>query len=348
VTAAVVSGGSRGRAARRVATKTAPVTRRDIVNRERVSGTLGYADVDRALVARRSGVVTALAPEGTVVERGQALYAVDGSSVPLLVGDVPMWRDLAVGVAGPDVRQLNDNLVALGFGDARSLGSNDVFNEATAGAMRKLQAALHADETGMVRDGEVVFLPAAVRVGEHKLMVGSAVQQGTEITAVSSASRVVNVDLDAAKQSRVKVGDDVQVEVPNGASLAGKVATVAKVAKAADGDKGGGSGGGGAGGSGSDSSTVKVTITLTDAGPAGDVDQAPVKVAITTARARNVLAVPVRALLALAEGGYGVEVVGTMGRRLVGVQTGLFNDGDDLVEVTSDRLKEGDRVAVAG
>jgi hypothetical protein len=58
-----------------------------------------------------------------------------------------------------------------------------------------------------------------------------------------------------------------------------------------------------------------------------------------------VLAVPVTALVALAEGGYGVEVVDSRGSRLVGVEIGMFSDADDLVEVTGD-LDEGDEVVV--
>ena len=51
-------------------------------------------------------------------------------------------------------------------------------------------------------------------------------------------------------------------------------------------------------------------MTLTDPGAAGTLDQAPVTVNITTASVKNVLAVPVAALLARSPGGYVVEVAG--------------------------------------
>ena len=54
----------------------------------------------------------------------------------------------------------------------------------------------------------------------------------------------------------------------------------------------------------------------------------------------NVLTVPVAALLALAEGGYGVEVVDGDASRLVAVETGLFADG--RVEVTGDGSPRAD------
>ena len=60
--------------------------------------------------------------------------------------------------------------------------------------------------------------------------------------------------------------------------------------------------------------------------------------------AEGVLAVPVEAVLALAEGGYAVEVDDGTARRLVGVELGVFADG--MVEVTGE-LSPGDQVVVA-
>ena len=54
---------------------------------------------------------------------------------------------------------------------------------------------------------------------------------------------------------------------------------------------------------------------------------------------------PVNALLALAEGGYGVRLVdGTTPGRIVAVTTGLFSRG--MVEVSGDGLTVGDQVEV--
>jgi multidrug efflux pump subunit AcrA (membrane-fusion protein) len=70
-------------------------------------------------------------------------------------------------------------------------------------------------------------------------------------------------------------------------------------------------------------------------------------VEIITNTVRNALVVPVNALLALAGGGYAVEVVGSDGRhRLVPVSTGLFDDADGLVQVTGSELAAGQRVVV--
>jgi hypothetical protein len=65
---------------------------------------------------------------------------------------------------------------------------------------------------------------------------------------------------------------------------------------------------------------------------------------IVSARASGVLAVPVSALVALAGGGYAVQVVSGGGAHLTGVHTGLFSSS--LVQVTGPGLRAGLSVAV--
>jgi hypothetical protein len=73
-------------------------------------------------------------------------------------------------------------------------------------------------------------------------------------------------------------------------------------------------------------------------------DGLPVDVEVTTVAADDVLVVPVDALLALAGGGYAVEVDdGGGSTHLVRVDLGVF--ADDLVAVTGD-LAAGDQVVL--
>ena len=98
---------------------------------------------------------------------------------------------------------------------------------------------------------------------------------------------------------------------------------------------------------GADLSALGVLVghATDDAGATGSVDQAPVKVGITTDSRKRVLAVPINALLALAEGGYGVRVVdGAEPGRIVAVTPGLFSRG--MVEVSGDGIVEGTQVEV--
>jgi peptidoglycan hydrolase-like protein with peptidoglycan-binding domain len=332
-------GGGHARAAPKQTT-TAAVERRDLVNREQVNGTLGYAPLPATLAAARAGVLTTVAAEGAVVDRGQALYGLDGTPVLLLFGSTPAYRDLVEGMAGPDVRQLKENLVALGDATWAGIGDDDVFGSAAAAALRRFQAAAGVEATGIIRQGDAVFLPGAVRIASHKVEAGTSLSAGAEVASITSAARVVTVKLAATKQGLVHLGDGVVVVLPSGKSTDGKVAAISSVAKTD-------SSGGGGGGNGSAKPTVDVTISLSDPAATGTTDQAPVQVAITTASVKGVLAVPVNALLALAEGGYGVEAVRADGTHaLVPVETGMFSDSDNLVEVTGE-LKVGDKVVVS-
>ena len=87
-----------------------------------------------------------------------------------------------------------------------------------------------------------------------------------------------------------------------------------------------------------------MTVKLDKPAGAGSWDQAPVEVSFESSRRTGVLTVPVTALLALAEGGYGVEVVEGSRTRIVAVKTGMFANG--RVEISGAGLKEGLRVAV--
>jgi multidrug efflux pump subunit AcrA (membrane-fusion protein) len=89
-----------------------------------------------------------------------------------------------------------------------------------------------------------------------------------------------------------------------------------------------------------------MTVTLDDQHAGGDLDRAPVQVRLTTASRPGVLAVPVTALLALAEGGYGVETIQPDGlHRVLAVTTGLF--ADTMVEVNGNGITEGVTVVTA-
>ena len=65
---------------------------------------------------------------------------------------------------------------------------------------------------------------------------------------------------------------------------------------------------------------------------------------MVVAERKDVLTVPVGALVALAEGGYGVQVVQGSTSRYVAVKTGMFAGGQ--VEVSGDGIAEGVTVGV--
>ena len=156
-----------------------------------------------------------------MVERGQTLYSVANRPVPLLYGDLPAWRRLAENVDGDDTLQLEQNLVALGHATESEMLVDGKFTAATTTAVKRWQKAMGVEQTGVVELGEAVFLPGALRVAEVKAAVGGSAPPGSPVLTGTSTSRVVKVDLDATKQSLVKVGDTVEIKLPTGATTAG-------------------------------------------------------------------------------------------------------------------------------
>jgi len=285
----------------------------------------------------QSATYTTLPAVGQIVDRGQGLYSISGEPVVLLYGSVAPWRALTPGMSpGRDAAELNANLRALGYG--RSLG-DDAFTSETEAAVRSFQSRHGLPVTGQLQLGSVVFEPGPVRVTSVTPTLGAAVQAGP-VLGITSTRREVTIALDAAQQTNVKVGDPVTITLPDNSTTPGRVSFVGTVATTAPSDN---SGGGGS----SSSPTIEVEVTPTDPAATGRLDQAPVNVSITTGSVSNALVVPVNALLALASGGYALEEVEAGGvHKLVTVQLGLFDDADELVQVTGSGLAAGQRVVV--
>jgi len=318
------------------------IQRRSLSKRLQIGGELGFAGA-YTVVGQAHGTVTWLPAVGQVVAQGQVLYQVDGAPVVLLYGPAPAWRDLVAGTTGADVAQLNHALVALGYAKPSDVDSAwDRYNWATKAGVKKLQKQLAVEQSGELSLGEVVFLPDAARVTALQANLG-APASGPLLQATSTHPSV-SVALSADMQSQVKAGDQVTITLPGGGTTQGTVTSVGKVATAPQDNQGGGGGGGNAGNS---TPTVPVTIQPVDPTAIGSLDQAPVLVAITTTTVQDALAVPVYALLALADGGYAVEIADPGGtRHLVPVTPGLFDDSSGLVQVTGSGLTEGQHIVV--
>jgi multidrug efflux pump subunit AcrA (membrane-fusion protein) len=311
-------------------TRTATVERRDLVDRETVDGTLGYAGVVK-LVAGTTGTLTAIRESGSVVRRGQSLYDVgDVPAAWLLYGSLPAWRDFNPWMSdGEDVRQLERNLRALGYDPDHDMTIDDDWTSATTAAVERFQDARDMTEDGTLSRGEVVFRDGPTRIGEVRATVGQQVGPGTDLADLSSTQREVTVALDADRQDLVDAGDTVTVELPDGTSGRGRVTDVGAVATQPRSED--------------DESTIDVTIALHGREARGTgLDQAPVDVGFASDRRKDVLAVPVTALLARSGGGFAVE---TADGRLVPVEPGMY--AEDYVEVSGSGLREGMRVVTA-
>jgi peptidoglycan hydrolase-like protein with peptidoglycan-binding domain len=297
---------------------TATVVRTSLVTTALTGGTLGYAAA-RPVVNLTAGIYTWLPRPGTVMAAGSVLYRVDDTPVRLMAGATPAWRPFALGMpGGPDVRQLQAYLIAGHYADGLFTAPTGVYDLATANAVERWQAAAGLTVTGWIPLGQVVFLPTAILVGGLGVAVGEGASAGQRPYQVTTSQRTVTVPVNP-NLPHVGLGEAVSVILPSQASIPGKITGVGP---------------------------SQLTVVPSRPGATGTQVNVQVQVALAVQSVRDVLAVPVSALLALAGGGYGLEVVGPSGaHHLVGVTAGLFASGQ--VQVSGPDIAAGTKVVVA-
>jgi peptidoglycan hydrolase-like protein with peptidoglycan-binding domain len=305
--------------------KTTKITKGTLQDQKTVSGELDYGD-PIPLNSQAQGTVTWLPATGSTIKRGGTLFKVDNEPVTLLYGAMPAYRPLAPGTEGADVKQFEQNLKALGY---TGFTVDTKYNASTASAVKKWQKALHKPETGVVTPADIVYTDSQVRIQADSVRLGAP--GGGQILTYTGTRKVVSVDVNAGDHAWAAVGTAVTVKLPGGTEVAGKIDKVADEATAAS--------NGGDQPPGADNATISVTITIADQAKLGSLAKTPVDVHYIAEERKDVLTVPVSALLALAEGGYGIEVLDSTGTHTVAVQVGLFADG--RVEVSGPAVSEG-------
>jgi Putative peptidoglycan binding domain len=326
---------------------TATVVRTNLATTALTAGTLGYAPTE-PVVNRVAGTYTALPSPGAIVDPGGTLYRVDDLPIVLMAGTIPAWRSFTLGMTdGPDVTQLQADLVSLG--DARGLLSapTGVFGVPTMDAVERWQSSAGYPADGQIPLGHVVFLPGPVRVGAASVSIGQAASPGDVPYQTTTATRAVTVPVDPSFPT-VSVGEPVAIVLPTNAAAPGRITAIgpASPGDGAGGAQGSSNSGSGTGGSQQSQPTAVLTVTPDRPSDTGTASGVPVQVSLTTQSATDVLAVPISALLALTGGGYGVEVIGPSGaHHLVGVTTGIFTGSQ--VQVTGAGINASAKVVVA-
>lgn len=311
---------------------TAVIERGTISATETWDGTLDHG-TPFTVTSGGEGTITRLVGQGENVGRGVELYRVDERPVALLYGAVPMYRDLGPGASGGDVGQLEANLAELGYS---GFTVDDQYTASTAAAVRAWQADFGGEPTGTVARGDVVFLPEGGQVDARRSGVGDVVVPGAAVLDIAGTDQVVSLEGDVDDRDRFEVGTEVTVVLPGGDEVAGTVAATAVVDVPSEGPDGGAT----------DTAILQVEVAVNENAPEEFVG-GPVEVVVAIDERTDVLLVPVNALLALSEGGYGLEVVADDGTTsIVPVDTGLFAAGK--VEVRSPGIAEGTVVGVAG
>ncbi|MYH78595.1 MAG: hypothetical protein F4134_12855, partial [Acidimicrobiaceae bacterium] len=263
------------------------------------------------------------------------------NSLIVMYGSTPAYRTMKLGLSGDDVRQLEKNLAEFGHGNEDGFAIDGVFDEATGAAVRSWQEANGQDADGMVGVADILFVAGPVRVGSWSqgIEVGQQLAAGTALATLTviqapvdgqmSTTQRVTARVPLSDRDLVSEGIIVNVELPDDTDIAGTLTSI-NPSPVLDEQTG--------------ENAVEVTILLAE--PASEVwIGATVDVEITETLIEDALVVPATALLALVEGGYALEVVAVDGSlRLIGVETGLFVDGD--VEVRSPELSAGMSVVV--
>jgi len=297
------------------------------------------AQSEASLESARASLDTALAIRDGLKE---------GSSAGVLMfGDSPAWRKFQNGMTpGEDIRQLEENLVALGHGSFESLIVDQNFDTETADAIRQMQVDLGLTATGEIAFRDVIFLPgtSVVESSSSYPSLGATitpsstlvslfsiervetqiVQDGNIWTTAESLQRVITT-IEVADQRLIDVGSEVRIELPDESIVTGAVIEIGSIAVVPQG--------------GQNDPYLEVTVAID-----GDVNLyewtgAPVTASITKNLAEGVLSVPVTSLLALLGGGYALEVIEPTSTRLVPVDAGVYADG--WVEVTGLGLEAG-------
>jgi hypothetical protein len=229
--------------------------------------------------------------------------------------------------ANADIDLLQENLHALGY------------DGAAASAIRNLQTDTGRSATGLIEPGQIVVAAGPVRVAAHLAEVGDVVFSGQSgqsglapgndgsdpILRYTGTNRTVTVSLTIADHDYARPGDPVVVTLPTDVEVQGVIAEVSTIFD--------------------DEGLAATEIEIPDQSALGTLEAASVDVEFVIGKREDVLAVPIAALLALPEGGFGVEIVDGHTSRIVPVDTGLFANGN--VEISGADIAEGLMVGVA-
>ncbi len=313
-------------------TTTAAVSRGDLRTERQFRATVSYGD-EWDVDTPATGTVTRQPAVGTIVGFGEVLVRTDDRPRFLAEGEIPMYRNLSkVDTSGRDdngnriqllrgfdVAQLQFFLLKGGFDAGGDLTVDGTFGASTEKAVEEWQEEVGLPVTGAVDNTQIVFAPDPVRIASSA-RVGAAFSG----LRVNDAEPSVQVDTTNRDRRALAEGTAVEVRLPDGTTTQGTVSTQEQTTDSAG------------------TTVWRTTIRVADALP-GDASSATVTV--TEILAQDVLLVPVSALLALAEGGFAVEVVTDRGAgtSLVGVEVGEVLDG--RAEVSGD-LSVGDQVVV--
>jgi peptidoglycan hydrolase-like protein with peptidoglycan-binding domain len=177
---------------------TVPVTRRTLSTVVIVRGTVRYGAPQPAVlgtsrVKQGSDIVTRPPRRRAQLGVGDVALSVDGRPVFVLPGAIPMSRDLHRGLAGPDVRQLEEALAGLGLSPGAVDGRYDTATERAVSAFYLRHGWDPFGPTDLQREQLRTAEAAAAQARDAHLQALSTIDQ----TRTATPAEVQQARLDA-------------------------------------------------------------------------------------------------------------------------------------------------------
>ena len=136
---------------------TVSIKKGDLEKKEEYNGTLRQTD-SKVLNSPMSGVVTYVPKEGTVINFGEVLFAIDNKPVILLEGATTFYRTLDLNSNhGPDILQLEEALIYLGYA-AEDFVPDETFDETTSNMLNTLYVDYKIDTKSEITSAEQVAI----------------------------------------------------------------------------------------------------------------------------------------------------------------------------------------------
>lgn len=201
----------------------AKVEEKRIENTVLTRGEITYADAVKVTIdvggAEGRPVVTGHVPEvGAVLNIGSVALELAGRPVVVLPGELPAYRNLSIGMRGPDVAQLKHALAALGYG-VGDLAS-DAYDWDTATAVGALyeQLGYSAPSRGTgdgasLKAAERAVRDANVQLAERQAALDSAV--AAEVPNVNAEIAARNAAADSLSDARQALAEAQEAALPS-------------------------------------------------------------------------------------------------------------------------------------
>jgi hypothetical protein len=183
---------------------TVPVTRRTLSTVVIVRGTVRYGAPQPAVlgtsrVKQGSDIVTRAPRRRAQLGAGDVALSVDGRPVFVLLGQIPMSRDLHRGLQGPDVRQLEEALAAFGLSPGAVDGRYDAATERAVSAFYRSQGFDPFGPTDLQREQLRTAEAAAAQARDAHLQALSTIDQAK--TATPAEVQQARLDAVTARDS---------------------------------------------------------------------------------------------------------------------------------------------------